>query len=248
MPETLSIGSFDCDEDSAWFRIDREGIVGGTGRLTKVRNIWTIYGRVNGTDESSVDTEVVALEAAVVDGIDIEFSLGSTMSLTSDDTTEGTHIKSFSWLTGSDGVRGSGAEGILRRSFKLVVYGDILVASDTGITQWSESLNGIGTGGPNTIPVVSLLGDVQAQTTQARTPCFLIQSGFAVGITETPVAPSPIYYGVPGIYYMPLLGSQQKFTPKSLGINQNTQFGIRWSYKCWSINQLVGSTSLTVPF
>lgn len=248
MPQTLSIGSFDCDEDAAWFKIDRIGIVGGTGRITKTRHVWTIYGRVNGADSSAVDTEVIALEAAVVDGIDIEFSLGSTMSLTSDNTTEGTHIKEFVWLPGSDGVRGSGAEGILRRSFKLVVYGDILAASDTGITHWEESLNGIGNGGPNTIPVVSLLGDVQPQTTQARTPCFLIQSGFATGITETPTAPSPIYYGVPGIYYMPLLDSIQKFTPKQFGVNQNTQFGIRWSYKCWSLNRLIGSTSLTVPF
>lgn len=248
MPETLSIGSFDCDEDSAWFKIDREGIIGGLGRLTKVRNVWTIYGRVNGTDESSVDAEVVALEAAVVDGIDISFSLGSTMSLTSANTTEGTHIKHFSWLTGSDGVRGSGAEGILRRSFKLVVYGDILVTTDTDIIHWQESINGIGTGGPNVVPVISLLGDVQAQQVQARTPCFLIQSGYAVGLTANPTASPQIYLGVPGIHYMPTLCNINYFTPKQWGVNQNAQYGTRWSYKCWSINQLVGSTSFAVPF
>lgn len=248
MPEHLSIGDYDCDNDAAWFGIERNGIFGSTGRVTKVRHTWTIMGRVNGSDSSAVDAEVIALETAVEDGIDIVFSLGSTMSLLDADCTEGTHIKSFQWLTGSDGVRGSGAEGILRRSFKLVVYGDKLAASDTVITQWHETLTGIGNAGPRIVPVGSITGTVQAQQVQAHTPCFLIQSGYAVGRDATPAYPDPVYFGVSGIHYMPEAMTVSKFTPKDWGRIQNNQFGIRWSYKCWCINPLVGSASFVVPF
>lgn len=248
MPENLTIGSVTLDDNSAWFEIHREGLRGGTGRINKVRHLWTINGRVNGADSSEVDTKVTELESAVVDGIDISFSLGSTMSLTSADCFQGTHIKSFSWLKGTDNVRGSGAEGVLRRSFRLVVFGDILTSVDTDITQWSETFTQIGNGGPRVIPVGSLLGDIQAQQLQAKTPFTLLQSGFALGLTTHPDAPAAAYFGVPGVHYDPASMTAAKSDPKEWGINKNTQYGVRWGYRCWSISPLIGSVSSNAPF
>ena len=241
MPQTLTIGAFSCDPDKAWFTIHRTGIIGGTGRIIKVRNVWSIDGSVNapttGTRASqiaAVDAKVVALEAAVRDGIDIRFDLGSTMNLLSSDGLEGTHISKFSWLTGYDGVRGSGAEGLLRRTFHLTIFGDLVTTTDTDIIEWHDSLTYLGTGLDNTVPVGSLRGGVQAQTLESYTPYYIIQSGFAFGLTSRPSTPTPQYQGIPGVYYMPGGVSTSIMTPRRYGRNRNTEFGVRWNYKAWS--------------
>jgi len=250
MSQTLTIGSVTLQPDAAWFHIDRVGILGQTNRITKTRNIWTIDGYVKSTStgvsaatlQAEVDTRVLALESAVREGIDVTFSLGSSMHLRSVDCLEGTHIKSFSWLTGYDGVRGSGAEGLLRRTFRLIVYGDILATSDTDITQWQESLSFIGTGLKKTVPVGSLTGGVQAQQVQAYTPYYILQSGFAVGMTVYPSPPSPSFQGIAGYYYLPDSVSTTKTTPRNWGRNRDTNFGVRWSYKCWSALDAASAT------
>lgn len=249
MSQTLSYNGYTHDPDSCWFTINRFGILGGINRLNKVRNVWTIHGRVNsaaglsGTAaQNSVDTKVVAWENHVQDGGDLVFSLGSTMSLISRNCLEGTHVKEFSWLTGYDGVRGSGAEGLLRRSFKLVVYGDILVTSSTDITHYQDSLAAIGSGGAKVVPVGALTGTVQAQQVQAYTPYYAIQSGSAVGLTAWPTPPLPVYTGVSGVYYFPETLSVITKTPRNWGLNRNTGYEIQWNYKCWSSLQLTGQT------
>ena len=208
----FSYNGYAHDDNACWFEIHRYGIVGATGRIIKARNIWTVHGRVNcsaGTTDTSsaiaqVNTKVLAFEAALKDGGDVIFSLGSSMRLLDSDCTEGTHIKSFSWLPGYDGVRGSGAEGVLRRTFKLVVYGDIPVTNtDTDITQWQETITYSGTGYAKVVPVGSLAGAVQAQQLQAYTPYYILQSGFAVGLTGYPTTPTPMLQVISGVYYMP---------------------------------------------
>ena len=241
MGQTLSIGGLVMDPDSCWFKIHKRGIIGNTGRLNYTRVTWDIHGRVSGTTKATVDAKVVALESAIAPAIDIVFSLGSTMKLISSATTRGTMIQDFSWNPGYDGVRGSGAEGVLRRTFHLVVSGDFLQSSDTDITAYHESIQSIGTGGPRTVPVGSLTGDIQPQQTQARTVFYAIQSGYATGLTTEPSPPLPKFTGVPGVFYIPESLAVTQMTPATWGLNRNTQFGIRWSYKCWSSLGLVGS-------
>ncbi len=248
MSQTLSIGGLTMDPDACWFTINRRGILGGTNRLNYIRNIWDIHGRVNSTPglsnaaaQAMVDTKVRQLEAAVNPGIDIVFSLGSSASLLSSNTTQGTQIREFSWLPGYDGVRGSGAEGVLRRTFHLVVYGDYIGQPDTYITQWHETITSLGNGGPKVKPVGSLSGFVQPQQVQAVTPYFCIQSGFAVGLLSRPNAPIAIFSGNPNVYYEPETMNTSPFTPRNWGVNRNTEFGIRWSYRCWSTSPLLGT-------
>jgi hypothetical protein len=251
MSQTLSIGGLTMDDDACWFTINRRGITGGTNRLNYIRNTWDIHGRVNSLPgqsgaaaQATVDAKVVALESHVNPGIDIVFSLGSSASLLSSNTVQGTQIREFSWLPGYDGVRGSGAEGLLRRTFHLVVYGDVLAHPDTYITQWFESITSLGNGGPKTKPVGSLSGFVQAQQIQAVTPYFAIQSGFAVGLLSRPNAPLAIFNGRSDAYYEPESMNTSPFTPRNWGVNRNTEFGIRWSYRCWSTSPLLGTPTI----
>ena len=252
MTNTLQIGCFTCDPDRTWFQIDRYGIRSHVNRLIKVRNQWTVWGSVNATQgvsgaaaQGQVNAKVLSLEAAVADGINLIFSLGSSMNLMSANCTEGTHIKEFSWLPGFDGVRGSGAEGVLRRTFKLVVFGDILVTGiNNGITFWRESLRTVGNGGPHIIPVTSLNGVVTPQQLTSYTPFWIIQSGMARGLTGYPAPATPIYGAVPNVYYPPEKQSVETITPEQFGLNVNTEFGVRWSYSCWSSYALLGNPSL----
>lgn len=244
----LSIGSFNCDIDAAWFTIRRQGIVGNTGRIIKTRNVWDISGRVNGTTIAGVDTKVVALENAIYDGIDVSFSLGSTMFLRSSQCTEGTHIREFTWLTGYDGVRGSGAEAKLRRTFHLVVYGDIVDTTDTDIILWQESLTFIGNGGPQIVPVKSILGQVQPQQLSAYTPMWITQTGIARGMTTVPPAATPAFIGFSGVYYPEGGISFSQLTPTNYGRNENTGFGVRWNHKCWTTSNYYGTPAPTLPF
>jgi len=248
MSEYLSYNGYTFDPDMCHFTIDRHGIVGQTGRIMKVRNIWNIHGRVNApvglsnaASKAAVDAKVVAVETAIRDGGDLVFSLGSTMKLLTSDCLEGTHVKKFSWLTSQEGVNGSAAEGVLRRSFNLVIYGDILVTTDTDIIHWSESMTYVGTGLARVVPVGSLAGTVKAQQTQAYTPFWMIQSGMAIGLTSRPTPPTPTYQGISGIYYDPSSLSSTIGSPRRFGINRNTEFPVRWNYKCWSSLSLLGA-------
>jgi hypothetical protein len=177
--------------------------------------------------------------------MDIVFSLGSSMLLLSSATTEGTHVEAYDWLTGYDGVRGSGAEGVLRRTFHLVVFGDLIVTNtDTLITRYSDSLLAIGSGLSRTLPVGSITGFVQPQTTQNFTEFYAIQSGSAEGLLDYPIPPIPYYSGVAGVFYVPESMTIGHYTPRIWGVNQNTGYGIRWAYKCWSAYALLGQPPL----
>ena len=248
MSEILAIGGYALQPDQAHFRIDRYGILGATNRLNRVRNTWHIWGRVNSTPgvsnstaKSQVDALVVAVETSVRDGMDLVFSLGSTMKLLSGACMEGTHVRRFTWTTGIDHVNGSGAEGVLRRTFELEVYGDIPVASDTMITEWQDSITSMGTGGPLVRPVGSLSGGIQAQQTQAVTPYHCIQSGFARRFDDYPLAPVPNFFGVPGVYYDPASLATTRITPRNYGRNLNSNYGCRWHYRAWSAAPLLGN-------
>lgn len=245
----LTIGNLPMDMSRSWFTIRRRGIRSQTNRLFKVRTWWDITGSVNAdpgqtspASMAQVDEKVVALEDVLVDGIDIHFSIGSTMNLISSQTTEGTHIEHFSWLPGFDGVRGSGAEGLLRRTFHLVIFGDEVVTdSGTDITSYHDSIRAIGSGGPKVVPATSLAGGVQAQQTIAATPFFAVQSGYATGLLGYPTAPLPLYTGVSGVFYFPDSLELLTETPREWGKNLNLNYPIRWSYRCWSANNLLGT-------
>ena len=252
-PTTLAIssagGTFVTDPGVSWFTITKRGILGGTNRINFVRNRWDINSRVQ-ADEGLSGVEAAAnlapkvslLERSVRDYCDISFSIGADSQLLSTQCVSGTHVAQFMLIPGYDGVRGSGAEDVLRRTFKLSVYGDqIVTSSDTLITQYRDSLRARGSGLGKTVPVGSIGGTVQPQQLSNFTPFWVTQSGFAEGLLNYPTPPTPQFYYVPNVFYLPESLEIQRYTPKAWGINQNTGFGIRWNFIAWSAYALLGN-------
>ena len=238
----LSYGGYDFEENSAWFTRHSRPIIGKTGRRNYIHEQWVIHGRVNGIDTAAVDAARVAFEAAMVDGGDLVFSLGSTQRLNSADTTEGTHIRELTWSAGYDGVRGSGAEDVLRRTYRLIIDGLHRYNSGLDLVEYYETVRGVGSSGPRILPVSSLTGNVTPQQTQLKTKCEAIQSGYAVGLTAYPLASTPIWInGSGGVYEYFEKRQNTVHSPQKLGLNMNTGFKRSWSYFYWSATPLVGS-------
>lgn len=227
--------------DSVWFTITKRAIIGGTGRRNFVHEQWNINGRVSGANTAAVQGEMASLESSLNDGGDLVFSLYH--SLLSADCVEGTHVREFAWLPGYDAVRGSGAELVLRRTFRLVIDGKKIAPSDLDLIAYHEAFRGVGTGGPIILPVHAMTGEVQAQQTVRATEFWSTQSGYAVGLLSNPPAATALWQATDGVYYKPLAVSGTLDTPMHYGRNVNTAFRTSWSYTCWSRVPLIGSPS-----
>lgn len=242
----VSYGSYQWDQNAVWFTRHLRPIIGKTGRRNFIHNQWILNGRVNGANTAEVDTARVNMENALIDGQDLVFSLGTTQNLISANCVNGTKIRSLDWLPGYDGARGSGAEDVFRRTFRLIIDGLVRVTSDTDIIEWHEQVTGTGTGGPRTLPVGSLTGYVTAQQTQLYTKCEAVQTGYAVGLTGYPPAASPIWVsGAGGVYEYFERRRNSLSSPQQIGINQNTGYRRSWSYQFFStVGPIVGSPSI----
>ena len=243
----ISLGSYSLPEDRCYFTRHIRSIFGKTGRRSFLHHQWVINGSLGGPGytTATVDAARVAFDNNVVDGVDLVFSLGSTQSLMSANCANGTRVRELTWLPGFDGVRGSGAEDVNRRTFRLIIEGLVRVNSGSDIVEWHERVTGVGTGGPRTVPVGSLTGNVTAQQTQAFTKCEAIQTGYGIGLTQYPLAATPIWAsGQNGVYEYFERRRNSPSTPAQWGINQNTLFRRDWSYHFFStIGPLVGSPS-----
>lgn len=239
----LFYGDYAFQPDSVWFTIMQRTIIGRTGRPNYRDITWNLTGRVSGNNTSEVVTAVEELQAALVSGYNLVFSIYH--QLLSNDCVSGTQVMALDFLPGFDAVRGSGAELVLRRTFRAVISGRQVVASDSDIINYFESVRGGGTGGPNIMPVPSLAGDVQAQQVTAKSFYTQIQSGFSTGLLAYPVASTPIWQAGPA-YYFPNRCSVTLDTPNQIGINLNTGFTTRWHYESWYTSPLVSSP--IIPF
>lgn len=236
----LSYGTYEFPPDAVSFTINSRPIINPVGFTNYLDVRWYLDGRVNGNDTSEVITAIEALEAALIPGQDLVFSIYH--QLLSANCVQGTQIYDFRWLKGYDDIgRGSGAELVLRRTFKAVIGGLVLVTSDNDLYAYSESVRGIGTGGPVIKPVRSLAGAVQAQQTTAITEFWSTQSGFATGLLAYPAASTPIWLLTPGVVYPPEQTWVQEDSPRMLGINNNTRYTTRWSYTAWAPFAMVAS-------
>lgn len=234
----LYYGNYAFEPDSVWFTIMQRGVIGRTNRVNYANVVWQITGRVTGDDTNEVITKCDALSAAIIPGQDLVFSIYHR--LLNAQCVAGTQILSFNFLPGFDGVRGSGAELVLRRTFNLSIGGKIIVPADTDIVDYRETVVGAGTGGPLIYPVTSMFGNAQAQQTVAKTHYLQYQTGYSTGLLEYPPASTPIWQVGPA-YYFPLQCSVSYDTPQNFGVNQNTGFTTRWRYASWYTSPLVAS-------
>ena len=238
----LTYNGTDFPENSAWFTRSSRPIIGKTGRRNFIHEQWVIHGRVNGANTAEVDAARVAFESTLVDGGDLSFSLGTTQRLNSADTVQGTHIRELYWGTGYDGVRGSGAEDVLRRTFRLVIDGLLRMTSDTDVIEYRETVQGVGTTGPRILPVGSLTGEVTPQQTQLKTKSEAIQSGYVIGLTGYPNPSTPIWInGQNDVYEYFERRKNTLHSPQQVGKNESTGYKRSFSYHFWSKHQIIGS-------
>lgn len=239
----LFYGSYAFQPDSVWFTIMQRTLIGRTGRPNYRDITWNLNGRVSGSNTSEVVDRVEELQASLVSGYNLVFSIYH--QLLSNDCVSGTQVKALDFLPGYDSVRGSGAELVLRRTFRAIISGRQIVASDSDVINYFESVTGIGTGGPNIIPVPSLAGDVQAQQVTAKSFYTQVQSGYSTGLLNYPPASTPIWQAGPAFYF-PNRCRVTLDSANQIGINLSTGLTTRWHYESWYTLPLVGSP--IIPF
>jgi hypothetical protein len=158
---------------------------------------WIIEGFVRGSTTAELTVNMTSYESAFrVSGGDLKFvdANGSPTAhqLLSSSTVSGTRVDRFEWRR-NGGNSPPATEYVHRRSFIAIVSGDRLASSGGGIVSWEESIRIIGTGGPVVIWKPALFGPVQPQITQQQSSVIAIQQGSAVGLTDYPSIPSPLF-------------------------------------------------------
>lgn len=141
---------------------------------------------------SLLTPEMLALQAAFsVHGGDIKLQHGGVDTahvMLNSATISGTRISRFAWINS----RPTGAEYVERRSWMAIVTGEFK-ARDSGLVSWNESVRIIGTGGPVVVWQPTLVGPPQPQMTQQQSSVVAFQRGSAVGISDYPVVPDPVF-------------------------------------------------------
>jgi len=191
-------GGYTHADDSAGFTINEQMILSPRGTPFKKLHSWIINGVLRATTQSQLTAEMDALKAAYSQGgQDLVFNLtggvGSHHRLLSGSTLTGTRVRRFTWLDRQPGVWGSGTEYVFRRSYQIVVDAEAIADGADNILQYTQSITYKGYGGPRWILAGSLTGAMQAQTVQAFTPFYAIQSGFALGLFSRPSFPGPLW-------------------------------------------------------
>jgi hypothetical protein len=240
-------GTYAHDDNEIWLnRIRFKQNHSKFGSSTTKDVLFSIRGVKTATSVANLTTKLVALENAYsVEGQTFALKDNSGNNtvhvLQTGLTVNGVKLESFEYLSGTvevGGSYGSGSEYTLRRTYQIVLSGEILNGSNQYV-DYSETLRLVGDGGPKFIMIGALTGPVQAQTVQQFTPYKVIQSGYAVGLLDYPTAPAPIWpAALHGDVKIEEIG-----TPGQFGQNVNRNFPIRWRYEFESAVALSGGPS-----
>jgi len=192
------IGGFQLQRGCANLRVVRSTRRSPQTNLPLIESeTWIIEGFVRGATTAELTVNMNAYEAAFrVPNADLNFvdlnGSPTAHQLLSSSTISGTRVDRFEWRR-NGGSSPPATEYVHRRSFIAVVSGDRLAASGGGLVSWEQSVRIIGTGGPVVIWKPALFGPVQPQITQQQSSVIAIQQGSAVGLTDYPYVPGPLY-------------------------------------------------------
>lgn len=184
-------GGYSCQEASTSVEIRKSTQQGQTGHVTITRVAWVLRGFVRASTGPTALTPLLrAHETAFSQhGQDIRLQHDGTDTahvLLNSDTLSGTRVSQFSWL------RRDGAEYVNRRAWMAVITAEIL-ARNSGLVSWNESVRVVGTGGPVIIWQPVLFGPPVPQQTQSQSSILAFQRGSAVGISGYPDLPLPLF-------------------------------------------------------
>lgn len=246
MSAILKYGSYTHQPNSVMLDIVRRGMSSRMGRMFGVKETWNIKGVLMASSASALSTLVDQLQAAYSqNGYDIEFSItgGIVHKLLNSDCIGGVQVVQFLWL--GSGPRGSGVEGLFRRTYQIVVEGMKRVGASNLVLEYQDQIRYIGTGGTRVLRVESLAGDPQPQNVCLYTTSRAIQSGYAVGLTTWPTPAAPKWHGY-GRYdrYMQSFG-----TPRFIGSGSSSHmlYPVTWRYEYEAEIPFVGSLVPDIP-
>lgn len=231
----MSWGGFSFDDNECWFEVHKKPVLSRINKRQFVRERWVITGTRHGANTAAIVSKIQAVENAVAnDYRDLTFSSGH--QLLNANTISGCKVEQFEWLSGIEyGDPGSGVELVMRRTWRLIITGDVL-DSEHDILEWYESVRTVGTGGLRWIMMGSLTGPVQIQEVQLWTPYLTIQSGFGKGHLAYPVPATPIWPSFEHVERRDI----QYGTPE-FHTNYNTDWAVRWRYVFESAAALTGT-------
>jgi len=237
----LKWGSYTHDLSEAGVRIRFEPIYSEGGQRIGNTHIWEIEGELQAASQANVSTAISSLiDAYASDGQDLILAFdddtSSTHVLLNDDCFGGTRV-----VMGPEFPRYEGSEYVNRRSFKLVVEGDVLSLQTDLLLAYEEMLSFTG-GGPLTVHIELDVGPPQKQQTRDQTTYRVTQSGSSVGL-YTRYIPPPIW---PDAEVIPRRRIDRK-APRRVGPAGAPEFRdyeTTWSYEFESADELVGEPNL----
>lgn len=218
-------GGYNCQEASTSFEFHRTTRRGQTGEVTIADIAVVLRGFVRATDGPSALTPIMQAheDAFRQHGRDLRVQHNGSDTahvLLNSSTMSGTRVSKFAWL------RRDGAEYVNRRSWMAVITAEVL-ARNSGLVSWHESVRIVGTGGPMVVWQPVLVGPPIPQQTQSQTSVLAFQRGSAVGISDYPDAAAPLFDT--GLIKSKVSSPMDHDSPIGLG---STPFGYRtnWLY------------------
>jgi hypothetical protein len=161
------------------------------GQTQFVKHTWNLQGVLQAETQAALTTALTILEDAYGDD-------GKDAGLYLDNGTTATNLVLDS-SAASGGVRilqkpsfpvGNGAEYSTFRTYTIVLEADF-VETSTGLLDFTETIDFIGTGGPRFVYLPVLNGLPQRQLVNQRTVQRVVQFGSALGHGTYPVPPPP---------------------------------------------------------
>jgi hypothetical protein len=227
----LTYGSYEHADTECTLQIHKDALENPGGQQYGERVTWNIRGQLHAADTAALVSAIRALEAAYSqwyqdlvfrDGALTVFELANRGSLT------GVKIikrPSFPNL--------EGAQLTTYVDYEIVATADYPVSTQNPLKAFSETLVFSG-GGPRRTAVECVNVPPQEQVLTAFTAYRAIQSGQAVGLTDYPLVPPPLFPGK--LEETPEI---QRVGPR-LQNSVHTDFSVSWTYRYISATPLFG--------
>lgn len=234
----LTYGGYAHPTNEVSFSVDAETIFNDFQQGRGSRVTYTIHGVKIGSSAADLTSKLAALQAAYgTNGGDLLFydNSGNLTQhyLLNSECLGGTRVKRRRWLPGNPGIWGSGTEYVNKRTFEIVVEGDVIARG--GLLRYHESIASLGTGGQKKRWITSLTGDPQLQLLEQKTTFTVVQSGIAVGDLTWPTPSTPMW---PDYEHQEKRRIRREH-PRIINGNY-TEFAVSWQYEFEAPQELAG--------
>lgn len=244
MSATLSYGGYSFPDNSVWLSITEREMKTQLGRRLGRQVVWDVGG-VFSKNDGDIGTQIAAFESGTAaNGSSLTFTTpNGGHSLSNGSTINGVRVVRRHYAKQNHNVWGSATEFVAGRSFQATFAGEVY-DPEGEILVWHESVRLVAMGTQDFEIVESLQGYPESQITAAFTKSIVIQSGMAVGASEWPAVAPPIWPG----WLKPRPVLVEYAEPQIFGVERNTMYPTRWSYRFEAPSGQIDSTFPQLAF